>query len=114
MAVSRRGPAFRCRPRIRTRCCAAIRRWSRIRASGSAPHSLRGLADSPYAWCRLTVALLLSTIGGVGMWSVVVALPSVQAEFGVARGDASLPYALTMIGFGVSSILMGRLADRFS
>jgi len=83
-------------------------------ASGSVPHSPPGLADSPYAWFRLSVALLLSTIGGVGMWSVVVALPSVQAEFGVARADASLPYTLTMIGFGASSILLGRLADRFS
>ena len=46
------------------------------------------------------------------MWSVVVALPSVQAEFGVARGAASLPYTLTMIGFGFASIAMGRLADR--
>jgi len=61
----------------------------------------------------LGVSLALSTIGGVGMWSVVVALPAVQSEFGVARGDASLPYTLTMIGFGLASILMGRLADRF-
>jgi MFS family permease len=68
--------------------------------------------ESPYAWLRLAVSLALSTIGGVGLWSVVVALPAVQAEFGVARGEASLPYTLTMIGFGVSSILMGRLADR--
>jgi len=83
-------------------------------ASGSVPHSPPGLADSPHAWFRLSVALLLSTIGGVGMWSVVVALPSVQAEFGVARADASLPYTLTMIGFGASSILLGQLADRFS
>jgi MFS family permease len=77
-------------------------------------HRTPGEADSPYAWLRLVVALLLSTIGGVGMWSVVVALPSVQAEFGVARADASLPYTLTMIGFGISSILMGRLTDRFA
>src|SRR5207249_4788389 len=48
-----------------------------------------------------------------GMWSAVVALPAVQAEFGVARADASLPYTLTMIGFGFSGILMGRLSDRF-
>ena len=47
------------------------------------------------------------------MWSVVVALPSVQQDFGVARGAASLPYTLTMIGFGTGSIAMGRLADRF-
>src|SRR5580698_4907680 len=28
--------------------------------------------DSPYAWFRLGVSVLLSTVGGVGMWSVVV------------------------------------------
>ena len=72
-----------------------------------------GEAESTYAWFRLGVTLLLSTIGGVGMWSAVVALPAVQAEFGVARADASLPYTLTMIGFGFSGILMGRLSDRF-
>ena len=73
----------------------------------------QGEVESPYAWMRLAVSLALSTIGGVGMWSVVVALPAVQSEFGVARADASLPYTLTMIGFGLASILMGRLADRF-
>jgi MFS family permease len=65
-----------------------------------------------YPWLRLAIALVLSTIGGIGMWSVVVALPSVQAEFGVARGAASLPYTLTMIGFGLAGIFMGRLSDR--
>jgi MFS family permease len=72
-----------------------------------------GEAESGYAWARLALALALSTIGGVGMWSVVVALPAVQAEFAVARGDASLPYTLTMIGFGFGGILMGRASDRF-
>ena len=62
---------------------------------------------------RLAVALALGTIGSVGMWSFVVALPAVQADFGVARGEASLPFTLTMIGFGVGGIVMGRLADRF-
>ena len=69
--------------------------------------------DSAPAWIRLGLATLLSTIGGVGMWSVVVVLPAVQAEFGVARGEASLPYTLTMIGFAFGGVLMGRLADRF-
>ena len=68
--------------------------------------------DTPYAWMRLTVALLLSTVGGIGMWSVVVALPAVQAEFDVARGAASLPYTLTMICFGIGGIAMGRWSDR--
>jgi len=72
-----------------------------------------GEADSRYAWMRLATALALSTVGGVGMWAVVVALPSLQTEFGVARSAASLPYTLTMIGFGLSGIVMGRLSDRF-
>jgi MFS family permease len=70
-------------------------------------------AESPYAWVRLLAAVVLSTLGGVGMWSVVVVLPAVQAEFDVARGAASLPYTLTMVGFGLGGILMGRLSDRF-
>jgi len=69
--------------------------------------------ESAYAWTRLFAALLLSSIGGVGMWSVIVALPAVQAEFGVARSAASLPYTMTMICFGLGGILMGRLSDRF-
>jgi MFS family permease len=68
--------------------------------------------DSPYAWFRLAVSVLLSAIGGVGMWSVVVALPAVQADFHAERGAASLPFTLTMIGFGVGGVIMGRLADR--
>src|SRR6476469_3057209 len=69
--------------------------------------------ESASAWMRLAVTLALSTIGGVGMWSVVVALPAVQTEFGVARADASLPYTLTMVCFGLSGIAMGRLSDRY-
>jgi len=75
--------------------------------------SAAGGVDSAYAGFRLAVSLLISAIGGVGMWSVVVALPTLQAEFGVARADASLPYTLTMVGVMFGSILMGRLADRF-
>jgi MFS family permease len=68
---------------------------------------------SPYAWARLAVSLTLMTISGSSMYAVVVVLPAVQAEFGVARAAASLPYALTMIGFGVGGLFMGKLADRF-
>ena len=57
-----------------------------------------GRAESAYAWLRLFVAVLLGTIGSVGMWAYVVALPAVQADFGVARADASVPYTLAMIG----------------
>jgi MFS family permease len=72
----------------------------------------RSAIDSRYAWFRLAATLLISTIGNVGMWSVVVVLPAVQAEFGTARAEASLPYTLTMVCFGLGGILMGRAADR--
>src|SRR6476646_3883214 len=71
------------------------------------------LIDSPTAWLRLGVAVLLSTIGGVGMWSFMVALPAIQADFGVSRADASLPFTMVMLGFAGGGVLMGRLADRF-
>ena len=73
---------------------------------------MRG-AESAYAWLRLAICVALSTIGGISLWSVVVVLPAVQAEFGVDRATASLPYTLTMIGFAVGGVAMGRMADRF-
>ncbi len=78
-------------------------------AGGSTPE----LTDSTYSWWRLAVSVLLSTIGGVGMWSVVVVLPAMQADFGVDRAAASLPYTLTMFGFAGGGVLLGQLADRF-
>ena len=69
--------------------------------------------ESAYAWTRLMASLALMTISGVGMYGASVVLPAVQREFGVARADASFPYTLTLIGFGVGGVLMGRLADRF-
>ena len=70
------------------------------------------LIDGRIAWLRLGVSLLMGTIGSVGMWSVIVVLPAVQAEFGVARAGASLPYTFTMIGFAIGGVIMGRFADR--
>ncbi len=71
------------------------------------------VADSPAAWLRLLASVALMVLGGCGMYVVVVVLPTVQAEFGVARGEASLPYTLTMVGFGVGSMLMGKITDRY-
>ena len=70
------------------------------------------LVDSPAAWRRLAAAVLLSTLGGVGMWSFVVALPSVAAEFGLTRAAAAAPFSALMIGFAAGGVLMGRWADR--
>ena len=68
--------------------------------------------ESPYAWMRMLAALALMTIGGAGMYTVTVVLPRVQSEFDVGRSGASLPYTLTMIGFALGGILMGKLSDR--
>jgi MFS family permease len=69
--------------------------------------------DDVRAWLRLLRATALATIGGVGMWSVVVSLPAVETEFGAGRAGASLPYTVAMLGFAAGGVLMGRAADRF-
>ena len=65
-----------------------------------------------YPLIRLFVALALMTIGGAGMYAIVVSLKPLAAEFGTGRGAASLAYTLTMIGYGLGGILMGRISDR--
>jgi MFS family permease len=90
----------------------AVDALSNISVPGTAPRDRSSELDSPAAWRRLAVATMLGTVGSVGMWSVPVALPAVQADFGVARADASLPYTLAMVGFAFGGVLMGRLSDR--
>ena len=69
--------------------------------------------DSGQAWVRLALAVVIGSIGSVGMWSVVVVLPVVQAEFGATRGAVSLAFTLTMLGFGLGGVVTGRVTDRF-
>lgn len=71
------------------------------------------LPDSRYAWIRLAASLALSTIGGIGLWAGVVVLPFIQTDFGVDRAGASLPYTMTMIGFALGGVLMGKMADKY-
>jgi MFS family permease len=81
--------------------------------SGSSTDSPLFTPDSGQAWVRLALALVIGSIGSVGMWSVVVVLPVVQAEFGASRGDVSLAFTLTMLGFGLGGVAAGKIADRF-
>src|SRR4030088_322260 len=69
--------------------------------------------DSSQAWVRLVLAVIIGSIGSVGMWSVVVVLPVVQAEFGATRGAVSLAFTLTMLGFGLGGVATGKITDRF-
>lgn len=68
--------------------------------------------DGFHSWLRLAICMLIGTIGGVGMWSMVVVLPAVQADFGVLRADVSLTFTLNMIGFGIGNAVIGRYLDR--
>ncbi|KIN63012.1 Major facilitator superfamily protein [Sulfitobacter noctilucicola] len=69
--------------------------------------------DSGYAWCRLGITMLVAIVANAGMWAIVVIMPAVQAEFGVSRAEASLPYTLNMIGFALGNFAIGRALDRF-
>ncbi|SEM23231.1 Sugar phosphate permease [Roseovarius azorensis] len=71
------------------------------------------ILDSRYAWTRLALSLVIATVGSAGIWSIVVVMPAIQADFGVARGDVSLPYTLTMLGFALGNLVIGRIVDRF-
>ncbi|KNX40941.1 putative sulfoacetate transporter SauU [Roseovarius tolerans] len=71
------------------------------------------LLDSRYSWTRLAISLAIAMVGNVGMWSIIVVMPAIQAEFGVDRAAASLPYTLTMVGFAFGNMAIGRVVDRF-
>ena len=70
------------------------------------------LIDSRHAAWRLLVTLGLVVLGNSSMYVVAVVLPTVQAEFGVGRAEASMPYTLMMVCLGLGGIWTGRLADR--
>ncbi|WP_299728854.1 MFS transporter [uncultured Tateyamaria sp.] len=67
--------------------------------------------DSAYSWLRLGLTLGIAMVANVGMWAIIVIMPAVEAEFGVSRAEASLPYTLTMIGFAVGNFAVGRAVD---
>ena len=70
------------------------------------------LIDSRTAAWRLLTTLGLVVLGNSSMYVVSVVLPAVQAEFGIGRADASLPYTLMMICLGLGGLWTGKMADR--
>jgi MFS family permease len=85
-----------------------------VHAPSDRPHQPAAFTpDSGQAWVRLCLALVIASIGAVGMWTVVVVLPTVQAEFAATRGAVSLAFTMTMMGFGLGGVVMGRITDRF-
>lgn len=71
------------------------------------------ILDSFYSWKRLAITVFAAMVANVGMWAIVVIMPAVQQEFGVDRAATSLPYTVTMIGFAIGSVVIGRAVDRF-
>jgi len=69
--------------------------------------------DGAASWRRLGLSLAAAVTGNVGMWSIILILPAVQAEFAISRGGASLPYTATMVGFALGNLVIGRWVDRF-
>lgn len=69
--------------------------------------------DSRYSWTRMIITLVVAIIINAGMWEIIAIMPAVQLEFGLDRAGASLPYTLTMIGFGIGNFVIGKAVDRF-
>jgi MFS family permease len=84
-----------------------------VHAPAKSPDSNAFVPDSAQAWVRLVVALLIASVGAVGMWSVVVVLPTVQAEFATTRGAISFATTMIFMGFGLGGIATGKVTDRF-
>ena len=58
------------------------------------------------------MALVIGLVANAGMWAVVVIMPAVEAEFALTRAETSLPYMLSMLGYGLGNFTIGRWVDR--
>ena len=58
------------------------------------------------------MALVIGLVANAGMWAVVVIMPAVEAEFALTRAETSLPYMLSMLGYGLGNFIIGRWVDR--
>ncbi len=80
--------------------------------AGIPEQAARYAPDGAYAFARLALSLLISTLVGAGMWAIIVVMPQAQHDFGVDRSAASLPYTLMMCTLAFSTIALGRMTDR--
>jgi MFS family permease len=81
--------------------------------SGQSRDSSAFTPDSGQAWLRLVLAVMIASVGAVGMWAIVVVMPTVQADFGATRGAVSLATTMVFMGFGAGGVGVGRITDRF-
>ena len=69
--------------------------------------------DSPYSWFRLLITFLIGTSLNIGMWAIVIVLPDIQKEFNFNRGEVSVLFSFTMVGFALGNFILGKLVDDF-
>ncbi len=69
--------------------------------------------DTPYAWFRLFITLIIAIFANTGMWAVITIMPALEVEFVTSRAVTSLPFTMNMIGFAVGNLVIGQIIDRF-
>ena len=69
--------------------------------------------DSHYSWFRLIITFLIGTSLNIGMWAIVIVLPDIQKEFNFNRGEVSVLFSFTMVGFALGNFILGKLVDKF-
>ena len=47
------------------------------------------------------------------MWAIVIVLPDIQKEFNFNRGEVSVLFSFTMVGFALGNFILGKLVDKF-
>ena len=67
--------------------------------------------DSYYSWFRLLITFLIGTSLNIGMWAIVIVLPDIQKEFNFNRGEVSVLFSFTMVGFALGNFILGKLVD---
>lgn len=77
-------------------------------------HALAARLAGPaaYPWLMVGICAGLVAMGFGVLFTMAVFLLPLAAEFGWARGDVSLAYAVATIGTGLGGVLMGHFADR--
>ena len=66
-----------------------------------------------YGWFVLAGALLIATIGYAMKYSFSVFYAEILNEFGWSRADIAAAFSINLLVYGISSPVVGTLADRF-
>ncbi|MCZ6730007.1 MAG: hypothetical protein O7C61_09900, partial [SAR324 cluster bacterium] len=67
-----------------------------------------------YGWLMVFVSAMIVGVGLGSLFSISIFLKPLAAEFGWPRGDTAFAYTSAAVLNGLSGILMGILADRFT